>query len=180
MHADSAISGSSQGKGRVQPQPALLTATADGGNEHTQNGGLAVQPDMCILDSDGDTPINPSTGSHNGESASQRIAHGALVQQTIRRYGSPEVYWERQTEEAMCGVHAVNSLLQRKAVDSAYMHRVADEIDQRERALLNGVASSHSDGNARPNGDYTIQVIQETMRRFDGGMGPHGHPQPSG
>ena len=174
---DMPVTGGSQ----MDPQETMQTAAACGEvGARAQSCELTAHPEFSVPDAAGtrhgmegrgvgDTPRTLSTGNPSGGRIKQRPDRSTLVQQTICRYGTNAIYWERQTEGAMCGVHAINCLLQRNAVDGAYMHAVAAEIDQREQELLDAAPGRHEDGNAKPHGDFTIQVIQEALRRLDGG-----------
>ena len=93
----------------------------------------------------------------------------AKIQQNIRRYGVANVYWEPQANNAMCAMHAINGLLQRAAVDGAYLHEVASGLDKDERRLFNGTQTTEADRNDRPDGDYNIQVLQRALATLDGG-----------
>ena len=49
------------------------------------------------------------------------------------------------------------------------MRNLATALDQREQEILGDDAGNHSDRNARPDGDFTVQVLQEALRHLDGG-----------
>ena len=90
-----------------------------------------------------------------------------LSQQSIRSYGATEVYWERQHNGAMCAMHAINSLLQRRATTQAQLRQIAGNLDGEERGIL-GTLQPCEDSNARPEGDYTIQVIHKAFAELRG------------
>ena len=89
----------------------------------------------------------------------------AYTQPRITDYGKPCVHWERQgAHGAHCAVHAINGFLQRAATDAGALHRIAATLDMEEAALLQEEATTPPDDNARPNGDFNIQVIQRFLR----------------
>ena len=89
---------------------------------------------------------------------------GEKHQGNISSYARTSIYWERQdSDSALCAVHAVNNLLQRPATNSADMHATAAQLDDEERALLHHREQSREEGNARPSGDFTIQVVQRVL-----------------
>ena len=80
------------------------------------------------------------------------------------------MYWERQdTNAAHCAVHAINNILQKEAADAAALHGIAAALDTEEAALLYNEAHPRPVGNARPHGDFTVQVIQRFLRKQDAG-----------
>ena len=89
-------------------------------------------------------------------------------QQSIRRYGAIAAYWERQGDGMMCAMHAINCLLQRHAVDGDYLHAVAARLDAEEHQILEGAQGDMADRNARPDGEFTIQVIQRALQLLGG------------
>ena len=114
---------------------------------------------------------NPNTLDQSRPTRSGAISSGAAgrtVQQSTRRYGEMRVCWERQHGGALCAMHAIDGLLQRQAVDSDYMHQVAHHLDAAERRLLTQPIACPYDGNARPDGDFTVQVIQGALRQLGG------------
>ena len=123
----------------------------------------------------GDSPQTPGTGYPSGNGAATQPAKQTLTQQCIRQYGNTQAYWEQQEEGALCGVHAVNCMVQRRAVDCDHMLALAAALDQREGELLSGEGGALGDRNARPDGDFTVQVLQEALHHLDGGGGVEPH-----
>ena len=117
----------------------------------------------------GATPRTPGTDDPKCRRDVQQPTRQPLQQQSIRRYGHAAVYWEAQEAGALCGVHAVNCMLQRRAVDEHKMRSIAATLDQREYELLGDDARIRGDGNAGPDGNFTVQVLQEAMRCQTGG-----------
>ena len=86
--------------------------------------------------------------------------------ETIRRYVRSDVYWERQdAHSAHCAVHAINGILQRTATNNTGMHQAAAMLDNAELSLLHPSLGHNTDGNAEPDGNFTIQVIQWVLER---------------
>lgn len=46
------------------------------------------------------------------------------------------VYWEKQSDDLLCGVHCLNSLLQGPYYSEFELAQVAHEMDHHENALL--------------------------------------------
>ena len=68
----------------------------------------------------------------------------------------------------MCAMHAINGLLQRPATDRTTLHAVSTQLDDEERGLLTAPPEGKLDSNARPDGDYIIQVIQRALALMGG------------
>ena len=70
-------------------------------------------------------------------------------------------YWERQVR-ALCGLHAVNGLLQRQLYSEADLRQIAASLDNAE-AALGGTAGLRP--NALHGGDFTYQTVQVALER---------------
>eukprot|EP00435_Cladocopium_sp_Y103_P031793 s367_g8.t1 len=77
-------------------------------------------------------------------------------------YGPGGIYHEKQVG-SLCALHCVNNLLQKPAYDDGFFRMVAMELDSAERRLLGG--DNLDFGNARMDGFYNVQVVQEVLRK---------------
>mmetsp|Transcript_107123 Transcript_107123/g.190330 ORF Transcript_107123/g.190330 Transcript_107123/m.190330 type:complete len:327 (+) Transcript_107123:66-1046(+) len=75
--------------------------------------------------------------------------------------GPGGIYHEKQIPN-LCGLHAVNNLLQQKAFDRNEFDRCAQQLDQQERAM--GMTFGMGEGNYRPDGFYNVTVLQRTLQ----------------
>jgi len=50
------------------------------------------------------------------------------------------VYFEKQGNDLMCGLHCINALLQAPIFDEVSMSEIARQLDEEERALFGGEA----------------------------------------
>lgn len=78
----------------------------------------------------------------------------------------PMVYWERQQGDLMCGLHAVNSMLQGPYYDEITLSEIALELDEKEKKMLGGKEgkSNHlNDG-----GYFSLNVLIEAMNKHGG------------
>ena len=119
----------------------------------------------------------PSRPSLQGEAREK--PRSVAVQQSIRRYGATTAYWGRQGGDAMCAMHTINSLLQRHAVDSDYLHAVSARLDAEENRLLGGPPEKMVESNARPDGDHGTGY-SECITKARRGLVAHGHKKPRG
>ena len=46
------------------------------------------------------------------------------------------VYWEKQGKDRMCGLHAINSLLQGPVFNEISLSQIARKLDEEEKQLL--------------------------------------------
>lgn len=81
------------------------------------------------------------------------------------RKDSPEgpggIYHEKQIPN-LCGLHAVNNLLQGRVFERSEFDRVAQQLDQQERAM--GMTFQPGEGNYRADGFYNVTVLQRTLQ----------------
>ena len=52
------------------------------------------------------------------------------------------MYFEKQGNDLMCGLHCINALLQGPIFDEVSMSEIAQQLDAEERALLDGASAS--------------------------------------
>ncbi|KAJ1608760.1 hypothetical protein OJ253_1785 [Cryptosporidium canis] len=92
------------------------------------------------------------------------------------------VYWEKQGNDRMCALHCLNSLLQGPYFDESLLSKVAYEIDDMERRLLENNTTSiktitdNSSNNASYDGFFSIMVLQECLQRHGYSCIPAANP----
>lgn len=70
------------------------------------------------------------------------------------------IYFEKQKEDRLCGLHCLNSLLQGPFFDVSQLSDIALELDKKESLLLN--KQTHS--NVDVDGNYNVQVLTEALK----------------
>lgn len=86
------------------------------------------------------------------------------------------VYFEKQGNDLMCGLHCINALLQGPIFDEVSMSEIARALDEEERALLGDLASGGNMGggvgadgsgshNVANSGNYSIQVLAKALQQ---------------
>mmetsp|Transcript_55362 Transcript_55362/g.103885 ORF Transcript_55362/g.103885 Transcript_55362/m.103885 type:complete len:320 (+) Transcript_55362:50-1009(+) len=84
-------------------------------------------------------------------------------------YGPGGIYHEKQVG-SLCAIHAVNNMLQGPLYEDWNFRQVAMELDRQERSLMGGGDLDY--GNARYDGFYNVQVVQEVLRKAGYDMTP--------
>jgi len=74
--------------------------------------------------------------------------------------GPGGLYHEKQIPN-LCGLHAVNNLLQGSVFTRDEFDRVAQQLDQQERSM--GMTFNPGEGNYRGDGFYNVTVLQKTL-----------------
>lgn len=74
------------------------------------------------------------------------------------------IYHEQQ-ESQLCGQHCLNNLLQGPYLSAVDLADIANELDQRERALGNKESLFES-ANVDDSGNFSIQVLRVALQRF--------------
>ncbi|EAK88518.1 N-terminal machado-Joseph disease protein like domain, C-terminal UBX, DNA repair like domain [Cryptosporidium parvum Iowa II] len=93
------------------------------------------------------------------------------------------VYWEKQGNDRMCALHCLNSILQGPYFDEAFLSKIAYEIDDMERRLLeksNSTFKTISDNNSQNasyDGFFSIMVLQECLQRHGYSCIPAANPR---
>lgn len=78
--------------------------------------------------------------------------------------GKKVVYFEKQGNDMLCGLHTINAVLQGPFFDEVSLSTVAQKIDAQERALLgDSPMMSH---NVAMDGNYSIQVLAQAIKEF--------------
>eukprot|EP00930_Biecheleria_cincta_P095519 TRINITY_DN87478_c0_g1_i1.p1 TRINITY_DN87478_c0_g1~~TRINITY_DN87478_c0_g1_i1.p1 ORF type:complete len:325 (+),score=65.08 TRINITY_DN87478_c0_g1_i1:72-1046(+) len=75
--------------------------------------------------------------------------------------GPGGIYHEKQIPN-LCGLHAVNNLLQSRVFQRSEFDRVAQQLDQQERSM--GMTFAPGEGNYRADGFYNVTVLQMTLQ----------------
>ena len=73
------------------------------------------------------------------------------------------VYFEKQSNDRLCGVHCLNSLLQAPYFDPVTLSEIGLRLDEMEQKLL-GSNAEHS--NVDDDGNYNIQVLTEALKVY--------------
>jgi ataxin-3 len=85
-----------------------------------------------------------------------------------------KVYWEKQGQDKLCGVHCVNSLLQGPFFDEITLSEIALELDSKEKQLMAARGFDSQDflkfmaqesNNVADDGNYSFQVLSEALSR---------------
>lgn len=82
------------------------------------------------------------------------------------------VYWERQGQDALCAVHALNSLLQGPYFTTGGLADIAHELDAAEQRLVGGsdpgpnYVSPNGAGNVDVSGNFSSQVLFLALQRW--------------
>jgi len=66
------------------------------------------------------------------------------------------VYFEKQGTDMMCGLHAINALMQGPVFDEVTLGFYAQKLDEKERALLGGELGTDKSQNVAMDGNYSI------------------------
>lgn len=73
-----------------------------------------------------------------------------------------KVYFEKQSDDRLCGLHCVNNLLQGPFYDMISLSEIGVELDKLEQQLT-GV---NSQNNVDDSGNYNIQVIERALKKL--------------
>ena len=69
---------------------------------------------------------------------------------------SSKVYFEKQGEDMLCGLHCINAILQGPVFDEVSLSQIAQQLDQEEALLLQGDAKKFKTSNVSLDGNYNI------------------------
>lgn len=83
--------------------------------------------------------------------------------------GPGGIYHEKQIPN-LCGMHAVNNLLQYGFFERSTFDQVAQQLDSQERSM--GMKFGFGEGNYRPDGFYNVTVLQRTLQNVGFEMSP--------
>ena len=70
-----------------------------------------------------------------------------------------KVYFEKQSNDRLCGLHCLNNLLQGPFLDIVTLSEIGQELDKMERELT----GMHSQNNVDDDGNYGVQVLQKAL-----------------
>lgn len=79
------------------------------------------------------------------------------------------VYWEKQGKDRMCGLHAINSLMQGPVFDVSTLFQIAHELDSAEREILESagmVVGAEGTTNIADDGNYNVQVLTKALENY--------------
>jgi ataxin-3 len=88
----------------------------------------------------------------------------------ITNFKRKKVYFEKQSNDRLCGVHCLNSLLQAPFFDPFLLAEIANRLDQMEMELYkedsdpNTIAKGI--GNVDDDGNYNVQVLSEALKTY--------------
>lgn len=86
------------------------------------------------------------------------------------------VYFEKQSNDRLCGLHCLNSLLQGPYFDPFSMAEIAQQLDDLEKKLYEEDPSSIADqkpvGNVDDTGNYNVQVLSEALKVYGAEIKP--------
>ena len=81
----------------------------------------------------------------------------------MEHFNRKVVYFEKQSNDRLCGVHCLNSLLQAPYFDPVTLSEIGLRLDEMERKLL-GDNAEHA--NVDDDGNYNIQVLTEALKVY--------------
>ena len=81
----------------------------------------------------------------------------------MEHFNRKVVYFEKQSNDRLCGVHCLNSLLQAPYFDPVTLSEIGLRLDEMERKLL-GNDIEHA--NVDDDGNYNIQVLTEALKVY--------------
>lgn len=78
------------------------------------------------------------------------------------------IYFEKQGQDMLCGLHCINALLQGPIFDEVSLSQLAIQLDQEERQLLAGENAQffQESANVANDGNYSIQVLSKALQQF--------------
>ena len=75
-----------------------------------------------------------------------------------------KVYFEKQGEDMLCGLHCVNSMLQGPYFDEVTLAQIGLELDQEEASLLGAGEKGYKTGNVAMDGMFNVQVLSRALQ----------------
>jgi len=86
------------------------------------------------------------------------------------------IYHERQRDQ-LCGVHALNALLQGPYFSAPDLSAIGLELDAAERSLLGGSTRPNASENVDESGNFSIQVLSKALDVFGLTLSSLAHPK---
>eukprot|EP01012_Entosiphon_sulcatum_P005021 TRINITY_DN1212_c0_g3_i1.p1 TRINITY_DN1212_c0_g3~~TRINITY_DN1212_c0_g3_i1.p1 ORF type:complete len:264 (-),score=47.43 TRINITY_DN1212_c0_g3_i1:254-1021(-) len=83
----------------------------------------------------------------------------------INREHISSIYHEKQIA-ALCGIHAINNLVQQPAFSTDILVSIAQDLDQQEKMLLGSSSPNGESQNISDSGDFSVQVLQRALENF--------------
>jgi len=74
------------------------------------------------------------------------------------------VYFEKQSNDRLCGVHCLNALVQGPYFDPVLLSEIGLKLDEMENSLYGGNFSQHE--NVDDDGNYNVQVLSEALKIY--------------
>ena len=82
--------------------------------------------------------------------------------QNIPNFPRKVVYFEKQSDDRLCGLHCLNNLLQGPYLDVITLSEIGIELDKMEQQLT----GMHSQNNVDNDGNFGIQVLQKALNMY--------------
>ena len=84
--------------------------------------------------------------------------------ETSREFPRGYVYFEKQSDDRLCGMHCINSLLQGPFFDLVSLSEIGQYLDREEQKLLGNQNPNYN--NVDLSGNYNIQVLTQALNNF--------------
>jgi len=84
--------------------------------------------------------------------------------------GKRKIYFEKQSNDRLCGLHCLNSLLQGPFFDVVQLSEIALDMDKQESLLLGGNSSVKE--NVDEDGNYNFQVLSVALSNYGASVHP--------
>ena len=91
------------------------------------------------------------------------------IKSEIPNFPRKFVYFEKQSNDRLCGLHCLNNLLQGPYFDIVMLSEIGLELDKIERELTGG---HYSQNNVDDDGNYGIQVLQKALKLYGADLTP--------
>ena len=82
----------------------------------------------------------------------------------IPKFARKVIYFEKQSNDRLCGVHCLNALLQGPYFDPIMLSEIGLRLDEMENNLYGGNFSQHE--NVDDDGNYNLQVLTEALKLY--------------
>ena len=80
------------------------------------------------------------------------------------------IYFEKQSNDRLCGVHCLNAMLQGPFCDPGMLSEIGIRLDEMENSLYQGNFSQHE--NVDDDGNYNVQVLSEALKIYGAEIQP--------
>ena len=75
------------------------------------------------------------------------------------------IYFEKQSDDRLCGLHCINSLLQGPYFNLVQLSEIGMKLDEEEQKLFGNKYNSHN--NVDDSGNYNIQVLTKALNIYN-------------